>query len=190
MHIPYRLLATGIALLGLPNLAFAQTDTSDGEMAYVPSEPTPPPPQPSAPAPEPVADAAAAPAPEPRKIVFSAPPAPESNDGESSRGFHYHDGFYTRLGINYGITGGGFAVGRGDDQRRLDYSGSQLDLDLLVGGTPSNGIAVGGGLLMGALLQPDMEEGNQRGATRNVPVLLIGPFVRSEEHTSELQSRE
>src|SRR5690606_23415874 len=99
------------------------------------------------------------------------------NDGESSRGFHYHDGFYTRLGINYGITGGGFAVGRGDDQRRLDYSGSQLDLDLLVGGTPSNGIAVGGGLLMGALLQPDMEEGNQRVAPRNVPVLLIGPFV-------------
>lgn len=128
--------------------------------------------------PPPVAPAPAPPAPTPsHKIVFNAAPAPAPNGGDSSRTFHFHDGFYTRFGINYGITGGGFAIGNGDDQRRIDYSGSQLDLDLLIGGTPSDGIAVGGGLVLGSLLQPDMEVGNQNTATKNIPVLIVGPFV-------------
>lgn len=110
---------------------------------------------------------------DPPKIVFSTAPLPAPNGGDSSRTFHYHDGFYARFGLNYGITGGGFSI----DDRQIDYSGSQLGVDLLLGGTPSDGLAVGGGLLIGSLLQPDMEVGGQNIATRNIPVLLLGPFV-------------
>ncbi len=167
--------ASCVALLTFPALAHAQVDAAptDPTAAPPPAQATPLPPEPTQPA------VTAAPAvPETGgKIHFGSPPAPAPNGGDSSRTFHFHDGFYTRFGINYGITGGGFAIGDGDDQRRIDYSGSQLDLDLLIGGTPSDGIAVGGGLLLGALLQPDMEVNNQNVATRNVGVFLIGPFV-------------
>lgn len=168
---------TCVALLSFASLSFAQTGatpaatTADAPTAAEPAPPAPP-----------VVTTVAAlpPATEPApggKIVFNAAPAPTPNGGDSSRTFHFHDGFYTRFGINYGITGGGFAIGDGEAQRRIDYSGSQLDLDLLIGGTPSDGIAVGGGLILGSLLQPDMEVGNQNTATSNIPVLLIGPFV-------------
>lgn len=168
-----------VALLTFSGVAAAQTgatpppDAPTSDRATATPEPAPAIPSPAAStdAPAPASEAPTS------KIVFNAAPAPAPNGGDSSRTFHYHDGFYTRFGINYGITGGGFAIGNEADQRRIDYSGSQLDIDLLIGGTPSDGIAVGGGLIMGSLLQPDMEVGNQNTATKNIPILLIGPFV-------------
>lgn len=109
----------------------------------------------------------------PPKIVFSTAPLPPPNGGDSSRTFHFHDGFYARLGVQYGLTGGGFSIGDGT----IDHFGSQLSLDLLIGGTPSDGLAVGGGVLLGSLLQPDMEVSGSRIATRNVPLLVLGPFI-------------
>jgi hypothetical protein len=109
----------------------------------------------------------------PPKIVFSTAPLPAPNGGDSSRTFHFHDGFYARLGVQYGLTGGGFSIG----DTTIDYFGSQLSLDLLIGGTPSDGLAVGGGVLLGSLLQPDMEVGGANIATRNVPLLVLGPFI-------------
>lgn len=185
-----RTLPSCAALLTFSGLATAQTASTNADPAVstqpVSAQPVAPQPvstQPVAPQPVPSPGATPAPAPAPAepaaggKIVFNAAPAPAPNDGESSRSFHYHDGFYTRFGLNFGITGGGFAIGDGETQRRIDYSGSQLDIDLLIGGTPSNGIALGGGLILGSLLQPDMEVGNQNTATKNIPVLMIGPFV-------------
>jgi hypothetical protein len=168
-----------VALFTCSTLAFAQTAVPPAAEAATPLATTAPIAEPEPVAAVPPASGAARRADDvpTGKIVFNAPPAPIPNDGDSSRTFHYHDGFYTRFGINYGITGGGFAIGDGADQRRLDYSGSQLDIDLLIGGTPSDGIAIGGGLILGSLLQPDMEVGNQNTATRNIPVVLIGPFV-------------
>src|SRR5690606_1367027 len=87
------------------------------------------------------------------------------------------DGFYLRTTLSFGLHGGGLSVGEGDDQRDIDVDGSALDLSLLVGGTPSPGLAVGGGLLLGSLMRPDVEEGGDALATRNVGLLLVGPFV-------------
>lgn len=109
----------------------------------------------------------------PPKIVFDTAPLPAPNGADSSRTFHYHDGFYARFGLNYGITGGSFSL----DDRQLDYTGSQLGMDLLLGGTPSDGLAVGGGVTLGSLLQPDMEVDGTDVPTKNVPLLLVGPFV-------------
>lgn len=109
----------------------------------------------------------------PPKIVFSTAPLPAPNGGDSSRTFHFHDGFYARLGVQYGLTGGGFSIG----DSTIDHFGSQLSLDLLIGGTPSDGLAVGGGVLLGSLLQPDMEVDGAKIATRNVPLLVLGPFI-------------
>lgn len=188
-----RAVTTFATLLSSSTLAFAQTPNTTapaGEASAPAPTATPIPaatpipvatPAPTAVAPQTATPAAApataSPEPSPRKIVFDAPPAPTPNGGDSSRTFHYHDGFYARLGLNYGITGGGFAIGDGADQRRLDYTGSQLDLDLLLGGTPSDGLTIGGGLLMGSVLQPDVEVGGQNTATQNLSVLILGPFV-------------
>lgn len=147
----------GAALAVSPTLALAQTDANPADAT-------------SADAVSPQAGSAA---PAQGKIVFNAAPAPAPNGGDSSRTFHYHDGFYARLGLNYGLTGGGISIG----DRQLDYSGSQLGLDLLIGGTPSDGLALGGGVLFGSILQPDVKEGGQSIARKNVPVLLVGPFV-------------
>lgn len=110
--------------------------------------------------------------PPPRKIVFDAAPAPTGDN----RSYHYHDGFYLRAGINYGPGWGGLSLGE-DDQTQIDYFGGLLDFNLLIGGTPSPGFAVGGGLVLGSFLQPDMEVDGDDVATSNVGYLLVGPFV-------------
>lgn len=153
-----RAVSIAALLVACPTLAFAQT--SDGaEPVQTASPPAPVPPSGGS------------------KIVFAPPPAPLPNGGESSRTFHYHDGFYARVGLSYSLMGGAFSIGNGDDQRKIDYSGSHLGFDLLLGGTPSDGLTVGGGLLMGSLLQPDMEVDGANTATQNIPVLLLGPFI-------------
>lgn len=108
----------------------------------------------------------------PRKIVFDAAPAPS---GEN-RSYHYHDGFYLRVGLNYGPGWGGLSLGE-DDQTQVDYFGGLLDFNLLIGGTPSPGFAVGGGLVLGSFLQPNMDSDGDEVATSNVGYLLVGPFV-------------
>lgn len=110
---------------------------------------------------------------EPRKIILTSapPPAPQGRD------FHYHDGFYLRTTLSLGRFGGGLSLGQDDDQRDIDADGNGLDVSLLVGGTPSPGLAVGGGLLLGSLMRPDFEEDGDALATRNVALLLVGPFV-------------
>lgn len=115
-------------------------------------------------------DSAAAP---PRKIVLTSAPPP----GPEGRNFHYHDGFYLRTTLSFGLYGGGQSAGDDDAQRDVDIDGSGLDVSVLVGGTPSPGLAVGGGLQLGSLLRPDFDEQGDALATRNVGFLLLGPFV-------------
>ncbi len=110
--------------------------------------------------------------PAPRKIVFDAAPASTG----VNRGYHYHDGFYLRAGLNYGPGWGGLTLGE-EDQTQIDYSGGLLDFNLLIAGTPSPGFSVGGGLLLGSFIQPDMETDGDDVATSNVGYLLLGPFV-------------
>ena len=64
------------------------------------------------------------------------PPPPPREDPT----VNYHDGFYLRL--NLGI--GGHAITYNDD---ITAFGGSVALDLLVGGSPNRGLAIGGGLL-------------------------------------------
>jgi hypothetical protein len=108
----------------------------------------------------------------PRKMAFDAAPAPTG----MNRTYHYHDGFYLRAGINYGLGWGGLSLGE-DEQIPIDYSGGLLDFNLLIAGTPSPGFSVGGGVFIGTFLQPDMDNDGVEVATSNLGYVLVGPFV-------------
>src|SRR5687768_3991362 len=73
------------------------------------------------------------------KIDLSAPPPP----APVTRNFRQHDGFYLRIGGGLGALGADF------DRAGFDASsgGTSLELEALVGGSPSPGLAIGGGLL-------------------------------------------
>ncbi len=129
--------------------------------------PPPPPPRQAETAPPPAAE----PAPATMDVTTPAPPPPVT------RTYHNHDGFYLRMS-------GGLALGRTvfatDSAAEPDYElgGGGFALDLLVGGSPSPGVAIGGGLLLAGMTAPDIEIG---GRTVDVATgtghALLGPFI-------------
>ncbi|MET0794074.1 MAG: hypothetical protein ABW061_21310, partial [Polyangiaceae bacterium] len=81
------------------------------------------------------------------------------------RTYHVHEGFYVRTSVGFGTYKSSFT----DNKRgSLEYSddGGSMSLDLLIGGSPSPGVAVGGGVLL------DPQFGKLGGASA-----LIGPFI-------------
>ncbi|MBN1605036.1 MAG: hypothetical protein JW940_00300 [Polyangiaceae bacterium] len=119
---------------------------------------------------EPAATAEVMPAAQPRiQIPVAELPPPVA------RTLRVHDGLYLRLNGGIGFvkarTSGG-SDGSGDLQLR----GSDMALDLLVGGSPSPGVTLGGGMFMNLLLAADAEPDDRRG-TRDVGILVIGPFI-------------
>jgi hypothetical protein len=89
-------------------------------------------------------------------------PAPEPG-----RTVHRHDGFYARL--NLGVLSGRTHVST-DTSTVADYSvgGAGLGADLLIGGTPSTGLATGGALSFASF-------GHASGSTGDY--VLLGGFV-------------
>jgi hypothetical protein len=83
-----------------------------------------------------------------------------------------HDGFYLRLALGVG-TG---TVEFGDAPAELgDAIETTGWLDVMIGGTPSRGLAVGGGMWMGGFDTNEWRgENSDRGT---VAVFAIGPFV-------------
>jgi hypothetical protein len=83
------------------------------------------------------------------------------------RTVHRHDGFYTRL--NLGLLSGRTHVST-DKTAHADYSvgGGGLGLDLMIGGTPSGGLATGGALSLSGF-------GHASGSGGDY--VLIGGFV-------------
>ncbi len=110
---------------------------------------------------------------DPPRIVLAAPSAPTL----AGRSFHYHDGFYLRTSLNFGFYGGGVSVGDAQSPTEVEFDGSGLDASILIGGTPSPGLSVGGGIQAGSLLRPSFERDGEALGSRNVGFLLIGPFV-------------
>jgi Autotransporter beta-domain len=86
-----------------------------------------------------------------------APPVP--------RTYHVHDGFYLRASVGFGDYHASFSDANSPN-RDFDNHGSDLALDLLIGGSPSPGVAVGGAILVDPTLSTD-------GGVST----LIGPFV-------------
>jgi hypothetical protein len=109
------------------------------------------------------------------KIDLSAPPPP----APVTRNFRQHDGFYLRIGGGLGALGADF------DRAGFDASsgGTSLELEALVGGSPSPGLAIGGGLLAGLQLGGEWEADDVVGATSaNLTTIIVGPFADGYPH--------
>jgi hypothetical protein len=153
-HLSPSLPLLGLLLLGaLPVSKSAAAQT--GEASPAPAQ---------APADGPAGPAALEPSPlvKPKISVAIPEPAPAPE-----RTVHRHDGFYTRL--NLGILSGRTYVST-DRSTHADYSvgGGGLGLDLMVGGTPSGGLATGGALSLSGF-------GHASGSGGDY--LLVGGFV-------------
>ena len=157
-YLPFALL-----VVAAPRLARAQQ-----------VEPPPAAPSPSvAPAPTP-----AAPAPVPmrfdppgRTIDLSTPPPSPS----MPRAYHLHNGFYARVSAGFGSLSATF-----DDDvpstQALKGSGGGLSMDLMIGGSPSPGVAIGGALLAEGSAAVEFERAGFK-EDRSLTVAIVGPFI-------------
>jgi hypothetical protein len=165
-----------------PGVAFAQAEPGTPAPAPTPAappdgtDPAPtlaPPPAPPEQAPPPAqAPLAESPLVKP-KIDLSVPePTPSI-----VRKMHNHDGFYLRA--NVGFVWSGADIGT-DDASHPDYTvnGGGISLDLLVGGTPSPSLTVGGGAMLKSVSDPEVRLGNDAEVgSGSGGLLTIGPFV-------------
>lgn len=89
------------------------------------------------------------------------------------RTYHVHDGFYLRVSLGIGALSSDYDLGAGS----ADSHGGTLALDVLVGGTPSKGLAIGGALLNEAGVSHSIERDGRSLGDANVRLSLLGPFV-------------
>ncbi|MEO6600933.1 MAG: hypothetical protein ABIQ16_13725 [Polyangiaceae bacterium] len=81
------------------------------------------------------------------------------------RTYHVHEGFYLRTSVGFGSYKSSFTDNKRGNSEYSDDGGS-MSLDLLLGGSPVPGVAIGGGLLL------DPQFGREGGVSA-----LIGPFI-------------
>lgn len=88
----------------------------------------------------------------------AAAPPPET------AGAHTHDGFYFRIGLNFGplMTTATPEV-NGQEGTESKYSGLHTGTDLMFGGTPVPGLAIGGALITGFTSDPTVKTGDLEG---------------------------
>ena len=108
------------------------------------------------------------------KMSFAVPEA----TAPVPRSYHMHDGFYARVGPGIGWVGSDWSMtsptlASGDTQA----GGTSLALDLMVGGSPSRGVAVGGALLSHLMLATDVSSGDEDLGSGDLNLLLVGPFI-------------
>lgn len=102
-------------------------------------------------------------------LVAEAPP-------RERRTYHMHDGFYLRANVGYGLTFGGFDDS-GTQNADVDVSGSGLGIDLLVGGTPSPGFVVGGGVVSNFNFLSEFESDDGDTQDADMQSTIVGVFV-------------
>jgi hypothetical protein len=109
-------------------------------------------------------------APPPKIDLSTTPPAKPVQ-----RTYHFHEGFYLRASVGFGYYYGSFSDG---NQPNIDFNegGGTMSLDLLIGGSPSPGVSVGGGVMVDPLFGSDSEHGNRIGSYGRYS-WLVGPFV-------------
>jgi len=92
------------------------------------------------------------------------------------RTFHFHEGFYLRASVGFGDYRASFSDG---NRQNLDFSehGSSMSLDLLIGGSPSPGLSLGGGILLDPLFGADYERNGDKLGSHGGYSALIGPFI-------------
>jgi hypothetical protein len=93
------------------------------------------------------------------------------------RTYHFHEGFYLRASVGFGYYYGSFTDG---NRPNADFSrhGGSMSADLLIGGSPSPGVSIGGGLLVDPLFGAAYrrEDGREIGNHGGIST-LIGPFI-------------
>lgn len=91
------------------------------------------------------------------------------------RTFHVHEGFYLRL--NLGIGGMRVAVNE-DGRDDVVGGGAASAFDVLIGGSPTRGLAIGGGLFLTGAVGADFEvDDGPNLPDRNVGVAMLGFFI-------------
>lgn len=150
----------------------AAQNWEDADKAPPPAQ-APPDAPPAPPNAEPAPPAPPLPPPPPRINVETPAPGPAG----PRRGYHVHDGFYLRLNI-----GGGYLSSKvnydSPDVPDRTISGGGLALDVMVGGSPARGLAVGGGLWLQTAGDPKTSS-DQPGAESydNLNSALFGVFI-------------
>ncbi len=91
-----------------------------------------------------------------------------------ARSFHVHDGFYVRVNTGIGWVGSTWTAQGVPD---TDAGGTSLALDLLLGGSPSRGVAIGGAVLGHVMLATDVEVGGEESDDEALNLLMVGPFI-------------
>jgi hypothetical protein len=117
--------------------------------------------------------ASAAEPPSGRLTIDLGTPAPEPAAGRS---YHMHDGFYLRGGFGFGSLGASYDDA-GANNIDLSGSGFALGLDVMVGGSPSRGVAVGGALLTNGAFSAAFDRGGVDAGDRSLGFVLLGPFL-------------
>ena len=88
----------------------------------------------------------------------------------------FHDGFYFRGSLGAGAIGATIDVeGLNDD---VEVSGGGLSLDLMFGGTPADGLVIGGAYFFSQANKPNVKIGSIEGESKNnFNFGIIGPFL-------------
>jgi hypothetical protein len=117
-----------------------------------------------------------------RPAAPAAPPPPrisletEPLQPPVQRKFHLHEGFYLRTSLGFGDYRASFSDGKNSN---LDFSehGDTMTLDLLIGGSPSPGVSIGGGLLLEPLFGSDYNRNGSGTGDHGGFSTLVGPFI-------------
>lgn len=91
-------------------------------------------------------------------------------------GHHLHDGFYLRMSL-----GGGYhrtTIEPEGSATDIEVKGGGAALDFLMGGTPTPGFVIGGGIFVNSAENPQVEQSGQTDDLNgSASVAVIGPFV-------------
>lgn len=103
--------------------------------------------------------------------LYTPEPAPST-----PRSYHMHDGFYLRASVGIGSLRAAL-----DDKHpsgeSLHGAGASFHLNLLVGGSPAPGLAIGGALLGEGTAAVDFDRGDVHGFDRSMQLVIVGPFI-------------
>ncbi len=110
------------------------------------------------------------------------PPAPTISlstapvEASVPRTFHLHEGFYLRASIGFGDYRASFSDGSGSS-RDFGEHGHSMALDFLIGGSPSPGLSIGGGVLVEPLFGADYDRHGYGAGSHGGFSALVGPFI-------------
>jgi len=92
------------------------------------------------------------------------------------RSYHFHEGFYLRASVGFGYYYGSFSDG---NHPNLDFNehGGTMALDLLIGGSPSPGLSIGGGVLFDPLFGAEYSRDGHNLGSHGGFSMLVGPFI-------------